>query len=346
MNSFEKKLALEISPLFAEATPSLQIGVWEKGRKRAQLQFGQDYRFYDLASLTKIIFTTTSWMQRISQFPKELQSNLGHHFKKTDWKKVLLSDVLSHNAGMTWWKPYYLEIDPELSRDNRILDLKQKILLEKPHLQPKAIYSDLDFLIAGFFLNDLTQKDWSDNFEKIRDGFDLEEVRFHPENKPFHKVSLYAPTENCPWRKKVLQGEAHDENTWALGGVAPHAGLFGDLEGAGQWILKLRKILVNDRAAAGIQPKILKKFITRAIPKERGDWALGWMMPTKGSASCGSLMSLKSVGHTGFTGTSIWWDPTKDLIIVILSNRIYPTRENKKFVQLRPQLHDLIMSLL
>jgi CubicO group peptidase (beta-lactamase class C family) len=179
-------------------------------------------------------------------------------------------------------------------------------------------------------------------WSEIRDRLGFDDVDFHRGNRPLFPRKLYAPTEKDEWRKKTLQGEAHDENTWSLGGVAPHAGLFGPIEELSRWGLLLRRAMRGEKSNAFPSPQTVAKFTKRAIPKARGDWALGFMMPTKGSASCGPLFSPKSVGHTGFTGTSLWYDPTQDLLVTILSNRVHPTRENREFLQLRPKIHTWI----
>ncbi|MGZ3723862.1 MAG: serine hydrolase, partial [Bdellovibrionales bacterium] len=144
---------------------------------------------------------------------------------------------------------------------------------------------------------------------------------------------------------KVLQGEVHDDNTWALAGVAPHAGLFAPIEAVSDWGLKLRAAVLHDSKRFG-DPKMVRRFVTRQIPPQVGDWGLCFMKPTKGAASCGRYFSPKSFGHTGFTGTSLWMDPIHDVLVVILSNRVHPTRDNKSFALLRPKLHDWIRELL
>jgi CubicO group peptidase (beta-lactamase class C family) len=127
--------------------------------------------------------------------------------------------------------------------------------------------------------------------------------------------------------------------------VAPHAGLFATPEAVSDWGLKLRQAVLKDSQRFG-DPKMARRFVTRQIPPSRGDWGLGFMKPTKGRASCGRYFSQKSFGHTGFTGTSLWMDPIRDVLVVILSNRVHPTRDNKSFLSLRPKIHDWICELL
>jgi CubicO group peptidase (beta-lactamase class C family) len=157
-----------------------------------------------------------------------------------------------------------------------------------------------------------------------------------------NKLSLYAPTEECPVRRKLVQGEVHDLNAWALGGVSTHAGLFGSIDDVGWFSLHLRSHLLGI-ARYSIRQKTAQLFAKRALPEGHGDWAMGYMMPTPGAASCGTYFSLDSIGHTGFTGTSVWYDPKMDLSVCILSNRVLYGADNKAFGKLRPEIHNWIV---
>src|SRR5690606_944047 len=149
----------------------------------------------------------------------------------------------------------------------------------------KAEYSDLGILTLGHWLERLLEKPLLTLWKEWGEEMGFKHLHFHENNVPIYKRQLYAPTENCPWRKKVLQGEVHDDNTWALGGVAPHAGLFGGLEDMEKWGLILRKSFYGN-SKNPLNPSVTRLFCSRAIPKNHGDWALGFMMPTPGSASC------------------------------------------------------------
>jgi CubicO group peptidase (beta-lactamase class C family) len=140
-----------------------------------------------------------------------------------------------------------------------------------------------------------------------------------------------------------MRGQVHDENTWSLKGVAPHAGLFGTLDDLSKWGLLLRSAMRGKNSKHFASSPTVKLFTHRAISRTRGDWALGFMLPGKDTPSAGPHFSAQSVGHTGFTGTSIWYDPKRDLLVTIVSNRVHPTRENKEYITLRPRLHSLIV---
>jgi CubicO group peptidase (beta-lactamase class C family) len=151
-----------------------------------------------------------------------------------------------------------------------------------------------------------------------------------------------APTERDPWRGRLLAGEVHDENCWALGGAAGHAGLFGTAAAVGDFARAMLHALKGLGSNVASRDTV-RLFVTRAeIPGSR---ALGWdtMLPT---SSCGSKLSPTAFGHTGFTGTSLWIDPERDVYVTLLTNRVNPTRENNAIQQIRPALHDTVMEIL
>ena len=139
-----------------------------------------------------------------------------------------------------------------------------------------------------------------------------------------------------------MRGEVHDENTWALGGVAPQAGLFGTIGDLSNWGLELRKAVMGKRNGL-CSEKTAKLFTKRRTPVTQGDWGLGFMKPGKNSSA--GKFSKSSFGHLGFTGTSIWIDPKRDLVVSILSNRVHPTRDNIEIRKLRPLIHNIVVGL-
>jgi CubicO group peptidase (beta-lactamase class C family) len=163
-------------------------------------------------------------------------------------------------------------------------------------------------------------------------------------NPPERLLSRIAPTENDrEYRKRLVHGVVHDENAFAMGGVAGHAGLFstaGDLSAFCQMLLN-GGIYAHHRI---LRRSTLNEF-TGAQSLSGGTRALGWAVPTEGS-SAGRYFSKNSFGHTGFTGTSIWIDPQKELFVVLLTNRVHPTRENNKIREVRPAVADAVVESL
>jgi len=159
------------------------------------------------------------------------------------------------------------------------------------------------------------------------------------------RVAEYAATEFCAWRQKVLCGEVHDDNAFAMGGIAGHAGLFSTAQDIHRFVSFLTECY-NGRNPAFLPGSIVREFLERATGIEGSTYALGWDTPTIGRSSSGHGFSPKTVGHLGFTGTSIWWDLEHDIHVVILTNRVHPSRDNDRIKEFRPLAHDVIMAAL
>ena len=345
MNAFERRLLKKIGQVdLSTITPGVVIDVHRRGERIGNVRVGQTYPYYDLASLTKVLFTASRSMMHFSEHPDDLDRPLRDVLPWWKNKVVTPRELLSHTAGLEWWVPLYKKMRGPVEPDSRWRQMKKFLAEVRTKRRPAAIYSDIDLWMMGAYLEARLDSSLLDNWELVRDRLNLmDDMNFHVANKipRGFKRSEFAPTEDCPWRGRVLQGEVHDENAWALGGVAPHAGLFGSIESVSDWGLKLRAAFLGESDLFG-DPRMVRHFVGRRLPRSVGDWGLCFMKPSRPRASCGRYFSLRSFGHTGFTGTSFWFDPVKDLMVVILSNRVHPTRENSAFVKLRPLLHDWI----
>jgi CubicO group peptidase (beta-lactamase class C family) len=156
------------------------------------------------------------------------------------------------------------------------------------------------------------------------------------------KLENYAFMEECPFRQRMLRGEVSDENAHALGGVAGHAGLFGTMEGVLLFAVHLLDQWQGREEHPGYRSRDLRKFLKKQkIPGST--WALGFDTPSPTGSSGGKYLSPVSVGHLGFTGTSFWIDPVRELVMVLLSNRVHPSRENERIKKFRPLLHDAVI---
>jgi CubicO group peptidase (beta-lactamase class C family) len=242
--------------------------------------------------------------------------------------------------------PFYETVDLSLDWQQRRQWLYTRLQTAPCKRTGKAVYSDLGYMLLGFVLEAWSHRNLLDVWKDMKAGtYPESSLGFHLNNRPAHPVEQYAPTEVCPWRHKRLQGEVHDDNTWSLGGVSTHAGLFGSIDDLAEYGLTLRAQLLG-LAGAKVHQATAQLFAHRAVAPEVGDWALGFMMPSPQRASCGRYFSPESIGHTGFTGTSLWYDPVRDLLVTILSNRVFGGRDNKAFLALRPQLHDWVVESL
>jgi CubicO group peptidase (beta-lactamase class C family) len=254
----------------------------------------------------------------------------------TDWRgkdrdAITIRDLLAHCSGLPAHVKLYENSSGRLEFERTICNLP---LDYKPGTQ--SIYSDLGFILLGFILADAGGRSLSLLFDEVARHIAPEYVSFSP---PKTWRGHIAPTEIETWRGRLLVGEVHDANCWALGGAAGHAGLFGSAPSVGIFAqLMLRGLLMRDSTLA--KPETMRMFVERTnVPGSTR--ALGWdtMKPT---SSCGTRMSVTAIGHTGFTGTSLWIDWERNLYIVLLTNRVYPSAENNGILQVRPAFHDAV----
>jgi CubicO group peptidase (beta-lactamase class C family) len=256
----------------------------------------------------------------------------------SDWRgSVTIRHLLTHSSGLPAHKDYFLTIHSEREA---IACICSEPLEYAPGT--KTVYSDLGFLLLGEILKRVTGRTLDRLArERIFEPLEMNNTMFNP---PKSLESRIAPTENdTTFRKRLLRGEVHDENAFAMGGVAGHAGMFAtaaDLATFCQTILNggmyaHRRLMTRATIAQFTAPQTITDN-TRT---------LGWMVPTPGSSS-GHYFSARSFGHTGFTGSSLWIDPDRQLFVVLLTNRVYPTRANDKITAVRPALHDAVVEAL
>jgi CubicO group peptidase (beta-lactamase class C family) len=357
MAKLDKKFLAKMGDEWKASTPSLRVQAYHGGRNVLDIGVGKVYRAYDWASVTKIAFTTAALMikhdEKVFRVNDPVSRWVPWYPESSPWR---LRDLLCHSAGMHWWYPFYKDVSkktdaqtsPEESWEIFQTVLKRHVLkdVRKQNLsertQVKSLYSDVDFFLLGIALESISGTTLYTAWHDHRDRLGLNDTDFHRGNKPRGIKSAYAPTEDCKWRGRILQGEVHDQNTSSLKGVAPHAGLFGPIDDLSKYGLLLRGAMRGKESKNFASAETVKLFTKRAIPRTRGDWALGFMLPSKENASSGQLFSPLSVGHTGFTGTSLWYDPKRDLLVTILSNRVHPSVENIEIRKLRPKIHTWI----
>ena len=157
-------------------------------------------------------------------------------------------------------------------------------------------------------------------------------------------TSAIAPTERCPWRGKILWGEVDDDNAWAAGGVAGHAGLFSSAADVHALVCRLRASALGQDSF--LPADIVRRFWTRDGLVPASTWALGWDTPSPAGSSAGTRVSAQAVGHLGFTGTSLWIDFERDAHVILLTNRVHPTRQDERIRDVRPCLHDAVWEAL
>jgi CubicO group peptidase (beta-lactamase class C family) len=318
---------------------------------------------FDLASLTKPLATTVAIMLLVQERKVRLDDQFTRVIPTYGvFGKSLTTfrQLLSHTSGLPAWKPYFEEIikGEKSGRINFVASRAAKnyvfelIHREKPVSPPgkESVYSDLGFLILGEAVETLSGNSL-DRFCQDRifrplglraTGFvDLSQLRTR-RLQPVEE--MIAPTENCPWRKKILCGEVQDDNAYAIGGVAGHAGLFSSARDIHALVVRLSRCLSGKDSF--LPQALLQEFLAKDESVPNSTFALGWDTPSPSKSASGSLFSPRSVGHLGFTGSSVWWDIEKNCHIVLLSNRVHPSRKNEKIRDFRPHIHDLIMKVL
>lgn len=299
---------------------------------------------FDLASLTKPLATTLAVMRLVQLQKIDLQQSLGRllpEFRGTDKARVKIKHLLYHNSGLPGYRPYYQALKA-LARNSRRSALRS-LLVQEPLIHPVGktiLYSDLGFMILAWVIERLAGRRL-DHFvgDEIYQPLKLNNLFFIADNHPGGR-GPFAATEKCPWRRKVLEGQVHDENAYVVGGIEGHAGLFGSATDIHRLLIELLFTYHGQKDAGLFKKDLLHQFFRRL----RGtDKALGFDAPSMSDASCGSVFSKKSVGHLGFTGTSFWMDLERSVVVILLTNRVHPARNNEKIKKFRPKLHDTVM---
>jgi CubicO group peptidase (beta-lactamase class C family) len=305
---------------------------------------------FDLASLTKPLATATLVMRAVDDGRLTLDDRVGQwlsDWRGTDREHVTVRDLLSHSSGLSAYLPFFRDHTGRHEFERAICALP----LEYPP-RSQSTYSDLGYMLLGFILENVQpvgpafrgapgasdpSRSLATQFHRLASFFTAEPLRFNP---PRAWRVRTAPTEIDPWRGRLLVGEVHDENAWALGGAAGHAGIFGTAAAVGGFARAMLRTIAGDPILA--TPDRVREFIRR-VDVPNSSRALGWdtMLAT---SSCGTRLSPTSIGHTGFTGTSLWIDWERDLYIVLLTNRVHPSRENEAIKQIRPRLHDCVVA--
>ena len=318
---------------------------------------------FDLASLTKPIATTVAFMILVKEKKLRLDDLITRvipMYGVFGKNLTTFRHLLNHTSGLPAWKAFFEEIikSEKSGRINFVASRAAKMYVyeqihrEKPLSTPgsRCLYSDLGFMVLGETIEVLTGNTL-DRFcqEKIlkplglrATGFiDLTQRRTH-RLQPVEE--MIAPTENCPWRKKILCGEVHDDNAYAMGGVAGHAGLFSSARDVHNFLLRMGQCF---HGKSEFLPRgLVQEFFKKDESSNGANFALGWDTPSVERSASGHLFSPHSVGHLGFTGCSLWWDLEKNCHIILLTNRVHPSRKNDKIKEFRPLIHDEIMKVL
>lgn len=312
---------------------------------------------WDLASVSKVVGTTTAAMLMVDEGKLDLNAPVAQtlpEFGANGKSNITVRNLMVHDSGLAAFHPY----QRQFQKPSQVLDA----IYADPLVYPtgtKTVYSDLGIItlakvierVSGSSLDNLLR-------DRVFGPLGMRDTMYNP---PEPIRGRCAPTEGVePWRAELramrgleshstacphphaqefIQGEVHDPNAMVLGGVAGHAGLFSTAGDLAVFLAMLR----NGGRHAELQlvkPDTVRQFTERAA--EGSTRALGWDTKSAQGSSAGTKFSMRSFGHTGYTGTCVWTDPERELFGILLTNRVHPTSENLKITQVRPKFYDAI----
>lgn len=345
-------------PLYARAV-GLKSSVLDKSRS---VPMTIDTVF-DVASVTAPVVTTTLVMRFAERKLVRLEDRLCRYiqpFGALGKSPITIEHLLNHRAGLPHWIPYFEELVRENSgsrigilatrgaRDYVFNALNRLEIKETPG--ENQVFSDLGFMLLGRLVEilsgmtlDRAAYKWI--FQplgmKSSSFIDLSMIK----RRGIHPVTdLIAPTEQCPWRERLLWGEVHDDNAWAMGGIAGHSGLFTTAQDLSIFAADLLRSYHGQRGQLATTGCV--EHFWESGARQAGEWHLGWDAPSSENNLASSKLSPQAVGVSGFTGCSLWIEPERGVSIVLMSNRVHPSRSNKKIRNFRPLIHNEIIAAL
>lgn len=340
----------------------------------------REHTCFDISSLTKPVSTATLAMMLVAEGLLKLDDTVYQWLagaREPHHKQMTVRYLLNHTSGLPAWHPYYRELPISLVGT----EAGKRLVLDSCYSEPllsepggKTLYSDTGYILLGEIIEQAGGEPldalFAQNISKplgLHDTFFVRSVgapiptsQRHTDTTADQHVPTpkhgfpkerrrkteeehmrFAPTEDCPWRERVIHGEVHDQNAYALGGAAGHAGLFSTAEDLHKFTLAL--VSSYRGKSDWLTQEVVRTFITEAKAKpEEEEFVLGWNRPSRRNSASGRNFSPNSIGHLGYTGCSIWIDIEKDFWIILLTNRINPSSTNQKIKSFRPQIHDLI----
>ena len=301
------------------------------------------HTLFDLASLTKVLATTTMAMilyQRglldleapVTAIVPEFVGGTGDNDERR--REITLRMLLAHGSGLPAYEKLFLRVK---SREELLQAAFAITLTAAPGTH--AEYSDIGFIILGIVLERLADEAL-DVFCKreVFGPLGMTHTTFNPTGAL--KESIPPTADDRSFRRRIIQGEVQDENASVLGGVAGHAGLFSTAED-----LAIFAHAMLNGGYPILRPETVALFSHRESAPEGTSRALGWDTPSSPSQS-GKYFSPHSFGHLGYTGTSLWIDPERQLSVTLLTNRTWPDCQNQAIKQVRPAVHDAVLEAL
>jgi len=302
---------------------------------------------FDLSSVTKVVATTPLVFYYIERGYLTLDTPLTKFFNYSHFKDITIGHLLSHTSGLVAWEPYWEASFQKMGLglyQNSISDRQNKIRNQIFNTPPKCapgevcLYSDLNFMLLGFICEEIGNRFFDELAEKeIFERFEIEGLRFNRTTSEPNYLNdeESAATERCPWRGVILQGQVHDDNCSVMGGFGGHAGCFGTAPDLILFVKKLfNRFFSSETLKVMTQSVSYKKSFIRSF---------GWDKPSIEESLVGDLYSRHSIGHWGFTGTSLWIDLQRKIVVTLLTNRVHYGRDNQKLKIYRPKIHDAVI---
>jgi serine-type D-Ala-D-Ala carboxypeptidase len=312
---------------------------------------------FDLSSLTKPLATTLAFFALVADGRVAPDDPLGDALPQLaacGKAELTYRQLLAHSSGLPAHRRYFEEIArreregrPGLLRSRQAKEEIEALVHREPLEAPpgsRPLYSDLGFILLGEAVEAISGERL-DRFcrERIYAPLGIDDLLFFDLSAAAPPQARFeiAATQRCPWRGRLLCGEVDDDNAWAMGGIAGHAGLFGSARAVDRLAAALHAAWLEE---GGLLPRALVDRMWTTDERVPGSTrTLGWDTPAPGRSMAGSRMSRRTVGHLGFTGTSLWIDLERGVRVVLLTNRVHPSRDNAGIAEFRPRIHDLIM---
>ena len=375
-SNFNNVTSLILEAIKEEVFPSAVLLVAKNGEVLFQDAFGSYFidqdtpdnlkvnlnTVYDLGNLSSVYATTTILMKLVAEGRISLKDQVIRYlqsFSVLGKAHITIGDLIFHISGLDQWRPFYEELLKENSathlgiltsrgsKEYIINQINRSGLKYKTHT--KQMYSDLGLILLGHIIETIT-------------GMTLDKVAnkyvFNPlglKNSSYIDLTLMkrrgilpvreliAPTEDCEWRKHQLWGEVQDDNAWAMGGIAGHSGVFSNIFDLHSWALEMIK--VYKQQSSYLPYNILKEFWNLEEGSDELSFAGGWEKPSKENGLLNTNLTSDAIGFNSNSGCLIWLEPSKGIEIILLSNRMCPTRNNKKIFQFRPELINKILTV-
>lgn len=292
---------------------------------------------WDLASLTKVVGMTTAMMQLVEQDRVELDAPVVRYlpeFAGEGKERVTIRHLLTHSSGLPSWRPLYKEA---ATADTAVTIVFATPLDTVPGA--RTVYSDLGAILLGKVVERVSGETLDGYLARhVLGPLGMTSTLYRPEASLRDRI---APTEFDPWRQRHIRGEVHDENAFMLGGVSGHAGLFSTAAD----LARFARMMLAGGTLDGVRVLRASTIAQFTAVQDPGlsHRALGWETPS-GQNSAGHRMSARAFGHTGFTGTSMWMDPEAGVFMILLTNRVNPSRQNTRISQVRVALANAVMA--